>query len=128
MTIIKHTNRQIEILNGAGLQAKGSTTSDVEGLNPKELIEASVGLCMALTTRQILKRDGIDYNLDDLSVTVHASKSEGIKNRFTTFDIQLQLPETLDELYKKKLLKSVKKGCTIGNTIGNGATVKVTEK
>ena len=25
MTIIKHTNRQIEIVNGAGIQAKGST-------------------------------------------------------------------------------------------------------
>lgn len=126
MTIIKHTNRQIEILNGAGIQAKGLTASNLEGLNPKELIEASVGLCIALTTRQILKRDEINYNLDDLTVTVQSTKGSGV-NRLTAFDIQVQLPDTLDESYKRKLLKSVKRGCTIGNTIENGATVKITE-
>lgn len=128
MTIIQHTNKEIEILNGAGIQAKGSTASNLEGLNPKELIEAAVGLCATLTARHILQRDAIEYNLEELTVTVQASKSEDIKNRLTNFDIQMQLPETLDEAYKKKLIKSVKKGCIIGNTIENGATVEFTEK
>ena len=113
-----------ELANGAGVQVKGNRNPDeVGGLSPRELIEGAVALCTSITLEAVLKRDGIDYNPDEIKIQVVASKEEGVKNRFTHFDVKLTLPQNLEEGYHKKLLKVVERGCTVSNTIINGASV-----
>ena len=113
-----------ELANGTGVQVKGNRNPDeVGGLSPRELIEGAVALCTSITLESVLKRDGIDYNPDEVKVQVVASKDEGVKNRFTQFDVKLTLPQNLEASYQQKLLKVVERGCTISNTIMNGAKV-----
>ena len=113
-----------ELANSAGIQVRGNKNPDeVGGLSPRELIEGAVALCTSITLEAVLKRDGIDYNPDEIKIQVVASKEEGVKNRFTHFDVKLTLPQNLEESYHKKLLKVVERGCTVSNTIINGASV-----
>ena len=87
-----------------------------------------IALCTSITLEAVLKRDGVVYNADEVHVQVVASKEEGIKNRFSHFQVDLTLPSGVDEEYKKKLLKVVERGCTISNTVSNGATVTLNAK
>ena len=118
-----------ELANEAGVQVKGNHDPGLaNGLSPRELIEAAIALCTSITLESVLKRDGIEYNADEVQVQVVASKEEGVKNRFTHFQVDLTLPSGLDEPYTKKLLKVVERGCTISNTVTNGATVTLQAK
>ena len=115
-----------ELANGAGLQVRGNKNPDeVGGLSPRELIEGAVALCTSITVEAVLKRDGVDYNPDEIKIQVVASKEEGVKNRFTHFDVKLTLPQNIEASYQQKLLKVVERGCTVSNTITNGATVSL---
>ena len=126
LTVSNGTN---ELANEAGVQVKGNHDPGVaNGLSPRELIEAAIALCTSITLESVLKRDGIEYNADEVHVQVVASKEEGVKNRFTHFQVDLTLPSGLDEAYTKKLLKVVERGCTISNTVTNGATVTLQAK
>ena len=116
-----------ELANEAGVQIKGNRDVGLaNGLSPRELIEAAIALCTSITLESVLKRDGIEFNADEVKVQVVASKAEGVKNRFTHFQVDLTLPDSLDEAYKNKLLKIVERGCTISNTVVNGAEVTLT--
>ena len=126
LTVSNGTN---ELANEAGVQVKGNHDPGVaNGLSPRELIEAAIALCTSITLESVLKRDGIEYNADEVHVQAVASKEEGVKNRFTHFQVDLTLPSGLDEAYTKKLLKVVERGCTISNTVTNGATVTLQAK
>ena len=126
LTVSNGTN---ELANEAGVQIKGNHDAGLaNGLSPRELIEAAIALCTSITLEAVLKRDGVEYNADEVHVQVVASKEEGIKNRFSHFQVDLTLPSGVDEEYKKKLLKVVERGCTISNTVSNGATVTLNAK
>lgn len=125
MTTVKHENNIAKVYNEVGIQAIGTDDANLEGLNPRELIEAAVALCTTITTRKVLERDGIEFNVNDIQATVIASKAEGVKNRFTDFNVQVSLPEGLDDKYIKKLLVTVERGCTVSNTIKAEANVEL---
>lgn len=125
MTTVKHENNIAKVYNEQGAQAIGTDAVNLEGLNPRELIEAAVALCTTITTRNVLERDGIEFDVNDIQATVTASKAEGVKNRFTDFNVQVSLPEGLDEKYIKKLLITVERGCTISNTVKAEANVEL---
>lgn len=125
MTIVKHENNVARIYNEEGIQAIGTDDANLAGLNPRELIEAAVALCTTITTRKVLERDGIEFDVNDIQATVVASKAEGVKNRFTDFDVQVKLPKGLDEAYIKKLLVTVERGCTVSNTVKSQANVEL---
>lgn len=127
MISIKYKNGENEIYNTAGHQLKGSMAEGLAGLNPKELLEASLGLCISITMTRILDRDGILYDDSGVDIEVKAIKTEGIDNRFTSFSISVKFPE-LDAKYKRKLKTMVERGCTISNTLRNGATIEITER
>ena len=118
-----------KISNGQGVQINGNHKPDEDrGFSPRELIEAAVALCTSLTLEAVLKRDGKESVMESISIEVIASKEEGVKNRFTNFDVQVALPAEFDEAYVSKLLKVVARGCTVSNTISNGAKVNLHAK
>lgn len=125
MTTVKHENNIARVFNEQGAQAIGTDDANLDGLNPRELIEAAVALCTTITTRKVLERDGIEFDVNDIQATVTASKAEGVKNRFTDFDVQVKLPAGLDQEYIKKLLVTVERGCTVSNTVKAQANVEL---
>ncbi|WP_042348151.1 OsmC family protein [Bacillus massiliigorillae] len=127
MTTIIHRNNQAKIANQEGVQVVGTNAPNLNGLNPKELLEASVGLCTSITLQKILERDGHKVDSSTITIDVEALKGENVTNRFTNFDIKVTLPDELDEAYKRKLLVLVERGCTISNTLKGTATVELLE-
>ena len=126
LTISNGTN---ELANEAGVQIKGNNDAGLaNGLSPRELLEAAIALCTSITLEAVLKRDGVEYNADEVHVQVVASKEEGVKNRFSHFQVDVTLPSGLDETYIEKLLKVVERGCTISNTVSKGAAVTLNAK
>jgi len=127
MTTIQMNNGQNEIFNDAGLQLIGSTAPNQSGLSPRELLEAALGLCVSITLQKVLDRDEVEYDASSIRVEVSATKAGDVTNRFTDFDVKVQLPPELDESYRKKLLTIVERGCTISNTLKSIAVVETVE-
>lgn len=127
MISIKYVNGGNEIYNSAGHQLQGSMSEGLTGLNPKELLEASLGLCLSITMTKILDRDGIAYDDSGLDIVVVASKEKDMENRFTHFSVTLRFP-VLDAKYKQKLVTMIERGCTISNTLRNGAVIEIVER
>lgn len=129
MVKLHGVNGSNAIANEQGVQIKGNhDPGEAGGFSPRELVEAAVALCTSLTLEAVLKRDGVEVDFDAVSIEVVASKAEGVKNRFTDFAVDVTLPKTLDEKYVAKLLKVVERGCTVSNTLMNGANVKLSVK
>lgn len=126
MISIKYKDGANEIYNSVGHQLHGSMSPDMFGLNPKELLEASLALCVSITLTKILERDGINFEDDEIDIKVIANKTDGSGNRFTDFSIAIIYPE-LNSDYKKKIQLMIEKGCTISNTLKNGATIEIIE-
>lgn len=122
MAMIRYKDGENEIYNEAGHQVHGSLAAGLEGLNPKELLEASLGLCVSITLMKLLERDGIPVDSSGMDIVVTASKEEGVTNRFTDFKVAVDFPH-MDEKYKEKAMLIVERGCTISNTLRQGANV-----
>lgn len=122
MATIRYQDGNNEIYNEAGRQVHGSMAVGLEGLNPKELLEASLGLCVSITLTKLLERDGIPLNAGGMNIEVTASKAEGITNRFTDFKVSVDFPH-MEPAYKEKAMIIVERGCTISNTLRNAANV-----
>ncbi|WP_342504750.1 OsmC family protein [Sporosarcina sp. FSL K6-2383] len=128
MTIINKINGVNGIYNEAGLQLEGSLAPNLNGLSPRELLEASLGLCVSISLQKMFERDNIVVEDQDISIEVVASKEENITTRFGKFDVSIAFPEHFTEEYKQKLIISVERACTIGNTLKNGVTIHTVEK
>ncbi|MGF7049645.1 putative OsmC-like protein [Paenibacillus sp. DS2015] len=127
MTTVKYAEGQNEIYNEAGLQIIGSTAPNQSGLSPRELLEASLGLCVAISLQKILDYDKKEYDKSSIGVEVTAVKAADGTNRFTNFNVQVKLPSTLDPTYKEKLMTVVERACTIGNTLKGEAIIETIE-
>lgn len=129
MVKLQGVNGNNEISNKQGVQILGKhNPGEAGGFSPRELVEAAVALCTSLTLEAVLKRDGVAVDFDEISIEVVASKADGVKNRFTDFAVDVTLPKELDAKYVAKLMKVVERGCTVSNTLINGANVKLTAK
>jgi len=124
MTNVKTINGQVQISNEVGVWVKGSRTPNSEGLSPRELLEASVALCVTITIQKVLERDQIEYDPTQLEVDVTATKeAEPQANQFSHFYVKVKLPDSLDQAYRKKLITIAERGCTIGNTLKSGVVI-----
>jgi uncharacterized OsmC-like protein len=124
MTNVKTIDGQMQIINEAGIQVKGSRTPNSEGLSPRELLEASVALCVTITIQKVLERDQIEYDPTQLEVDVVATKeADPQANQFSHLHVKVRLPDSLDEAYRRKLITIAERGCTIGNTLKSGAVI-----
>ncbi|MFJ7952391.1 OsmC family protein [Lysinibacillus sp. NPDC096418] len=128
MTTIQVVNGQNEVRNEAGFQVIGSIAPNQEGLSPKELLEAALGLCISISLQKVLARDEVEVNVDEIEIQVTTSKDEGITNRFVRFDVTVQFPSQLDNSYKEKLIAVIERACTIGNTLKNDVVINTVEK
>ncbi len=128
MTIIKNSNGVNQIYNKAGLQLEGSLVPNSNGLSPKELLEASLGLCIAISLQKIFERDNIEVDEKEVSIEVTAVKALNSPSRFEKFDVSIALPNQFSDKYKQKLIISVERACTIGNTLKNGVTIHTIEQ
>ncbi|QEN08254.1 OsmC family peroxiredoxin [Oceanispirochaeta crateris] len=126
MVSIKYKKGENEIYNASGHQLHGSKSAGLTGLNPRELLEASLGLCVSITLSNILERDNIPFEDGELDIKVDASKTEGAGNRFTDFKVDFDFPD-LDPKYKKKLKLLIERGCTISNTLKQGAKIELVD-
>lgn len=124
MVKITYANNKNEMTNPAGdtitthFDGKSFT-----GFNPKHLLEASLALCSCSVLTSVLQRDGKLDDAGELQVDINSSKDETGKNRLGSFVITIHFPDGLDDDYKKKVLKIVEKGCSIGNTLREASTV-----
>ncbi|WP_020620029.1 OsmC family protein [Paenibacillus daejeonensis] len=127
MTIIRTEEGQENIYNGAGLQVAGTRGPGLQGLSPRELLEASLGLCISISLQKVMDVDGVDYDKSELVVEVSSAKPADGGNYFDQFQVELTLPKQLDPGYKQHLLSVVEKTCTISNTLAHNAVVTTSE-
>lgn len=127
MVTIEYKQGKNEIYNSAGHQLHGSMAAGLTGLNPRELLEASLGLCISITLTKLLERDGIDFDEGELRIDVVANKTEGGGNRFSDFTVTFDFPD-LDPQYKEKLKVMVERGCTISNTLKSASAIEIVER
>lgn len=128
MTTIRINEDQNQIYNEAGLQLVGTTAPNGSGLSPRELLEASLGLCISISLQKVLERDGISYEKSALRIEVTASKAPDVTNRFTHFHVAVSFPASFDAAYKSKLLTVVERACTISNTLKNVPVIETVEE
>ena len=125
MVRIEYNNGENEIFNSTGHQLHGSKTAGLPGLNPRELLEAALGLCVSMTLTKILERDGITLE-EPLHIEVTASKAEDGGNLFAKFDVKYDI-SALDEEYRAKLRTLVERGCTISNTLKHASEITLSD-
>ena len=128
MTIINKVNGVNSIYNGAGLQLEGSLAPNLNGLSPRELLEASLGMCVAISLQKMFERDNIVVEDKDISIEVIATKGENAPSHFEKMDVSITFPNHFSADYKKKLIISVDRACTIGNTLKNSMTIHTVEQ
>jgi uncharacterized OsmC-like protein len=128
LAFIKKENGSFGIYNEAGLQVEGSFNPNSKGLNPKELLEASIGMCLTIVIQRMFERDGVEVHDDEFSIEVTSVKAPDSPSRFEHFNVLITLPEQLTEDYKRKIIVSAERACTISNTVTRGASVTVTKK
>lgn len=124
MVSIKKNNDSFGIYNEVGLQVEGSFSPNMNGLNPKELLEASIGMCLTVVMQRMFERDGVEVKEDEFSVEVKGIKAEDSPSRFESFSVNIVLPEHFSAEYKNKIIRSAERACTIGNTVRKGATIE----
>ncbi|GAB6928322.1 hypothetical protein JCM10914A_23050 [Paenibacillus sp. JCM 10914] len=128
MTTIKIIDGQDQIFNQAGFQLIGSHAPNTEGLSPRELLEASLALCVSISLQKIMAYDGVEYDKSSIHIEVTSLKHEDKKlNKFSHFHVQVTLPPNLAPEYKEKLKSVVERACTIGNTLRSEAVVELIE-
>ncbi|MEK3888806.1 OsmC family protein [Bacillus sp. FSL K6-3431] len=123
MTIIKKINGSFDVYNAAGFQVEGSYNPDSKGLSPLELLESSLGLCISISLQKMFERDEIDVGDDEFSVKVDATKASDGPSRVEKCMVNITLPKHLSDEYKKKLIVSAERACTIGNTLKKGLII-----
>lgn len=124
MTVIKKKDGNFGVYNDVGYQVEGSLSANLNGLNPKELLEASLALCTTIVIQRMFERDGIEVNEEEFSVEVNAIKASGSPARFEECIMKITLPEHLPNEYKNKLIISAERACTIGNTLRKGLKIQ----
>ncbi len=124
VTVIKKEQGKVGIYNNAGFQVEGSFSANRDGLNPKELFEASLGLCITIVLNRMLERDGVEVQDDDISIEVNAIKASDSPSRFEQCNVNISLPQHFSQEYKNKLVVSAERACTIGNTLRRGLQIQ----
>ncbi|PTF65852.1 hypothetical protein BUY34_09090 [Staphylococcus cohnii] len=124
-TKVTWNQEAMQIQNDEGIQVTGSAKPEESGYTPIELMSSSLGLCLFITISRIFERDQLELDLTQLSVTVDAVKAENGPSRIEQFVVDIELPAGLDSSYRKKIILSAEKACTIGNTLQKGAEINI---
>lgn len=123
MVATRYTNGSYTITNQMGYEMKGLPQPGLMGVTPTELMESSLSLCVSISLQAVLERDG--YDLVNLQVSVKGIKAEDAPSRLKTFQVDVQLPDKLDDDYRQKLLAIAEKACTMGNTLKENVEIQM---
>ncbi|GAA5416011.1 hypothetical protein Pryu01_01043 [Paraliobacillus ryukyuensis] len=127
VTLKKTTDQPHEITNKKGVTTVAAASeSEVDGYSPIDYLTSAVSICMGLTLDALINRDGLP--IKSYEISVDATKAEGRPSRLEKLDVEITFDRKLEKDVQEKLIKSAKRGCTIGNTIEHGAAVNVTVK
>ena len=122
-TIVTWSNDQLKTTNHKNDQIITATSAEASGFNPVELLTSALGSCIVISIKKLLDRDGIKFQEKDLVVIVHALKAEKGPSRIEQFSVEINLTLDLEEKYRKRLIKSAERACTVGNTLKTGTTI-----
>ncbi|SEO16346.1 Uncharacterized OsmC-related protein [Amphibacillus marinus] len=119
----KHSDYQA--INDNGTVSIGrSSQSNQDGFSPVDYLCSSVALCMGLNIDSITERD----NLDISSYTIEVSATKAVDarpSRMEKLDVKVELIGNIDDKTRSKVIKSAKRGCTIGNTLEHGVPINL---
>lgn len=125
ITLKKEVNKVHEITNDRGtVNLAASSNSGVDAFSPGDYLSGSISICMGLTLDALIERDQLD--IPSYSIEVSSTKAENARpSRLEKFDVKIAFDADLDEKTKDRLIRSAKRGCTMGNTIEHGAPIDV---
>lgn len=127
-TTVLNSEKGMLIKNESNAEIKAKDSSNVGGFTPIELLTGSLGLCVYISITKLFERDEVEWETDQLRVSVSAEKAENRPSRVENLTVEVTLPPHLDDAYRKKLLHSTERVCTIGNTIKSGAQIHLIER
>ncbi|BAM48294.1 OsmC family protein [Amphibacillus xylanus] len=121
----KSTDRAHEITNDGGtVYLAKSGKSDLDAFTPGDFLNSSIAICMGLTLDALIERDGLD--IPGYTIEVDGTKAQDVRpSRMEKFDVKITFDADIDEKLKSRLIKSAKRGCTMGNTIEHGVPINV---
>lgn len=126
MMNIKGKPGRYELVSGENYKLTGAQDKSSAGLTPIELLESSLGLCMLIVMNRMLQRD--NYENVEVEVSIKGKKAEEGPSHVESLELSVSFSgQELDESYRKKIVKSAEKACTIGNTLRNGTNIRVTD-
>ncbi|MDD4802759.1 MAG: OsmC family protein [Syntrophomonas sp.] len=106
-----------------GMYNETGFLSELNGINPKDLFESSLALCIMITLQKIFERDAIIVHDDEITVAVEAQKAIDRPSRFESCKVKITLPQRLPNEYKKKIAVQAERACFIGNTLKRGIAI-----
>ena len=114
---------QIESISGNEIisDQKNDNEGNDLGLDPKELLAASLAACTNVTIRMYTTHKG--WKLDDLKVNVNLDYDKG--NNLTKINTTLEFAGDLDEKQKTRIL-SVAKSCPVHKILTNPVEIETT--
>ncbi|GAA4057301.1 OsmC family protein [Amphibacillus indicireducens] len=124
----KSTGEAHRITNDGGtVQIAKSGRSDIDAFTPGDFINSSIAICMGLTLDALIERDGLD--IPGYTIEVDGTKDQEARpSRMEKFDVKVIFDAEVDEKLRNRLVKSAKRGCTMGNTIEHGVPINVTSE
>lgn len=95
---------------------------ELPNTGPKVLLEAALAACALKTTKEVLERDGIEYDEADLYAEATATLTKA-PARFNEFSVSIVLPSLPESYDQEKMMISIERGCIIGNTLKHQGSV-----
>lgn len=77
------------------------------------------------TLGQLMSRDQVEPK--EYQISVNTKKAEQAPSRIESFTVDIQLPMSFTDSYRKKLVKMAERACTVGNTLQQGADIFLNE-
>lgn len=100
--------------SGSSLTLAGSPS--MEGLNPLELLDASLAGCLALSVRIAARNLGLNDRLGSVSVEVVGAKASEPPSRIARQTCRFAIEGDFNDAERRSLIEEAHKVCTIGNS------------
>lgn len=100
----------------------GDHVYELPNMDPKILVESALAACALKTTKEVLERDGIEYDEADLYAEATATLTKA-PARFNEFEVSIVVPSLPESYDQDKMMISIERGCIIGNTLKHEGSV-----
>lgn len=111
----------VEAASGGGTALAGSPS--MAGLNPLELLDASLAGCLALSVRIAARGLGLFERIGEIRVEVKGEKAPEGPSRIARQTCRFAIAGTLSAEERAALIAEAHRICTIGNSIGGAIEI-----